>query len=193
MSCYKHFIGHGNVEIDSHLDLPHLNTPLEELRKNELVPYMNDCISDSIMTAHILYKQIDDRFPHLFRLKLLKGILRDELKYKGLVITDCFEMDAISRAFSLSEASVFAVNAGADMVMVSHSFGKQLTARNGILNAVKTGEISKETIDKALNRILTIKEKYGKKVIKKINYEKNQALAKKGQFRKCDGCPWKAI
>jgi beta-N-acetylhexosaminidase len=179
LSCYKHFIGHGNVEVDSHLDLPHLNTSLEVLRKTELVPYMDSFISDSIMTAHILYKQIDDRFPASISSKIIKGLLRDELNYNGLVLTDCFEMDAISRAFSLSEASVFAINAGADMVMMSHSFGKQLTARNGILNAVKTKEIKMETIDKAVNRILSLKEKYTKESQVVVDLVKNQETAKK--------------
>ncbi|NLN50893.1 MAG: beta-N-acetylhexosaminidase [Acholeplasmataceae bacterium] len=179
LAVYKHFIGHGDVNIDSHLDLPHLSKSKVELLAEELIPYKNEIRSDAVMPAHILYDQLDDRFPVSTSEKLLKGLLREELGYEGLIISDCFEMDALQRAFSLGEAAVFAVNATMDIVMVSHSFGKQLMVRNDLLKAAKSGAIKKSVIDESLKRILKAKEIYTKEKKLIFGYEKNQEKALK--------------
>lgn len=178
LSSYKHFIGHGNVIVDSHLDLPHLDTSLEDLMKNELVPYLNkEYKPPSIMTAHILYSAIDNRFPATISKKVIHDFLRKELKYDGLVISDCFEMESITRAFSLTEAAVFAVKATVDIIMISHTFGRQLTVRNAILNAVEKGTITNEELDERVNKVLKHKEKYTKKYKSDVNYENNKKIA----------------
>ncbi|WP_026390749.1 glycoside hydrolase family 3 N-terminal domain-containing protein [Haploplasma axanthum] len=178
LSSYKHFIGHGNVSVDSHLDLPHLDTSIEELKKNELIPYLNQKYHPgAIMTAHILYTKIDDRFPATLSKKIIEGLLRKDIGYQGMVVSDCFEMDAISRAFSLQEAGVFAVKAGVDMIMVSHRFGRQLSVRNGIIKALNDGVISEEELDLRVNSVLRTKEKYIKDQVQNVDFNKNKEVA----------------
>ncbi len=177
---YKHFIGHGNVSVDSHLDLPRIDTPLKDLYTNELVPYLNKGYQPAaIMTAHILYTALDDRFPATVSDKILRGLLRKELNFNGLIITDCFEMDAISRSFSLNEAGVFAIKATADIVMVSHTFGRQMTVRNGIIDAVKSGDITMEELDARVDNVLSFKEKFINKRVMSVDFKKNQQISEK--------------
>ena len=179
MSCYKHFLGHGDVDIDSHIDLPRINKTIEELRRLELIPY-NEIAADAIMTAHILFDKIDDKFPASISKTIIDGILRKELKYKGLVITDCFEMTGLIQTFSFEEAAVFAINAGTDIITVSHTFGRQLTVRNALLNAVNNGKISYEVLEKSLNRIAEFKKRYAlKSPEQEIDFEKNRHLSEK--------------
>ena len=178
LSAYKHFIGHGNVNIDSHLDLPYLNTSLEEMRKMELIPYVSKDISDAIMTSHILYKAIDDRFPGSISSKVIKGLLRDELKYKGIVVTDCFEMDAILRAYALPKAAVYALRATTDIITVSHTFARQDMVRQGIIDAVQNNNLDMRVIDDAVSRILKHKEIYCEEVTLDVDLEKNDKIAK---------------
>src|SRR5690554_1175642 len=178
LSSYKHFIGHGNVVVDSHLDLPHLDTPLEDLMNLELVPYLNKTYQPpAIMTAHILYSALDSRFPATISEKIINGFLRQKLGYKGLVVTDCFEMQAITRAFALSEAAIFSIKATVDLVTISHTFGRQLTARNAIIDAVKKGIITNEELEERLNKILEYKEKYTKQENVYVDFIKNQQIA----------------
>ena len=179
MSCYKHFLGHGDVDIDSHIDLPRVNKSIDELKRLELIPY-TDIASDAIMTSHILFDKIDDKFPASISKAIIDGILRKELKFKGLVITDCFEMTGLIQTFSFEEAAMFAINAGTDMITVSHTFGRQLTVRNALLSAVKNGKISYETLEKALMRIYELKKRYAfEKTANECDFTKNKHLAEK--------------
>ena len=177
LSSYKHFIGHGNVNVDSHLDLPYLNSTLDEMKKMELIPYINNHSSDAIMTSHILYKAIDDRFPGSISEKVIKGLLRDELQYEGLVVTDCFEMDAILRAYALPEAAVYAIKATTDIITVSHTFSRQLRVRQGILDAIQNNNIDMRTINKSVSRILFYKEKYCKEIDLTVDKTHNNKIA----------------
>ncbi len=185
IACYKHFLGHGDVDVDSHLDLPRLNKTLTDLELCELVPYKNNLTADAVMTVHILYKALDDHFPASISKNILQGLLRGRLGYKGIIITDCFEMDGLIRTFSLEEAATFAVNASTDIVTVSHTFGRQLLVRNALISAVQSGVISEETINTALNRILKYKEKYCYSVPEKApdfkaNYEIANSISRAG-------------
>lgn len=176
MACCKHFLGHGDVDVDSHLELPRLKKSIDEIEMCELVPYKGK-IADSIMSVHILYTALDDRFPASISEKILRGILRERLGFKGLIVTDCFEMDGLMRTFSLSEAAVFAANATTDMITISHTFGRQLLVRNGLLSAVRDGCIKPQTIDDAVTRILGMKEKYCGKATIHVDDKKNQEIA----------------
>jgi len=152
LSSYKHFIGHGDVHVDSHLDLPCLDKTIEELKQTELVPYSASFQSDAIMTAHILYRNLDDRLPASISRKIIYDLLRKDLGYEGIVISDCLEMEALTRAFSLAGATVFAIQATCDIITVSHSFGRQLIVRNTLIDAVNNGQLSIEQIDQSLSR-----------------------------------------
>ena len=177
LSCYKHFIGHGDVHIDSHLDLPCLDKTIEDLRQTELIPYSQSFMPDAVMTAHILYRSLDNRFPASISKKIIDDLLRKELGFEGLVVSDCMEMDALTRAFSLSGAAVFAFQATCDIITLSHSFGRQLMVRNALIDAVNNKNLSLELIDHVVERIISYKEKYCLEVNEECNFEKNRLLA----------------
>ncbi len=180
MACLKHFPGHGDTNVDSHTGLPVINKTYEELVKNELVPYVSLASNaDFIMTAHIQYPQIEKdtyvskangqkiNLPATLSKKILTGILRENLGYKGLIITDSMEMKAISDNFDKVDASAMAINAGADMILMpvqlsSDKALKELDAyMDGLLTKVKSGEISEDRINESVKRIIETKNKYG--------------------------------
>ena len=177
LSCYKHFIGHGDVHIDSHLDLPYLDKSLDALKQTELVPYSSSYRPDAIMTAHILYRDLDERFPATVSKKIIHELLRKELGYEGIVITDCFEMDALSRAFSLGGAAIFALEASCDIITISHSFGRQIVVRNALLDALTTKTMDVNILDQAVERVLKYKEKYCYDHLVSIDYNQNKEIA----------------
>lgn len=179
MSCFKHFLGHGAVDIDSHIDLPRVDKTLEELRQLELIPYIGNDKADAVMTSHILFEKIDNKFPASISEIIIKKILRGELNFGGLVISDCFEMEGLIQTFSFEEAAIFALNASTDIITVSHTFGRQLTVRNAIMSAIKSGKLSEEKLSTALMRIDNYKKKYCLEIESNINYQKNQSIAEK--------------
>jgi len=181
LACYKHFMGHGNVNIDSHLDLPYLDTSLEDLEKTELRPYLNDWLPDSIMSSHILYRSLDDRFPASISKKIINQYLRSKLKYDGIVISDDFEMNAILRAFSLKEASVYAVQAGTDIITVSHTFGRQMIVRNALIEAIQDHSLSHNELNESLNRIYKAKQKLfeSNKKFDPVDYALNEQISER--------------
>lgn len=158
---YKHFPGHGKTSTDSHTSLPVLNLSRDELER-ELLPYKNaiaDNSIDALMTAHIVLDGIDE-YPATLSKKILTGILRDELGYEGVVITDDIEMGAISNYYDFGEAVVKTVEAGTDIVLVCHTYERQEEAYDALVEAVRKGKISEERIDESVFRILKLKKKY---------------------------------
>jgi len=157
----KHFPGHGDASKDSHEGAVIMEHDIERLKNVELVPFRNGISAgaDAIMTAHIILPKIDsDNLPATLSKKILTGLLREELNYDGLIITDALEMNAIKKHWSCDKASVMAFKAGADVLLMPDSLEK---AYNGILNAVINGDITEDTIDKSLHRILKVKYKRG--------------------------------
>lgn len=138
---------------------------------------MGSYLPDEIMTAHILYRKLDDRFPASISKKVIHDLLRKELGFKGLVISDCLEMDALTRAYSLAGAVIFAVQASCDILTVSHSFGRQLIVRNSLLDAAKNDAAFLHSVDEAVERILKYKEKYCREMKPEIDSEKNREIA----------------
>jgi beta-N-acetylhexosaminidase len=129
------------------------------------------------MTAHILYRKLDDRFPASISKKIIYDLLRKQLGYSGLIVSDCLEMDALTRAYSLAGAVIFAIQASCDILTVSHSFGRQLIVRNSLLEAAKNDPGFEEEIDQAIMRILKYKEKYCLSRNPEIDFEKHQLLS----------------
>jgi beta-N-acetylhexosaminidase len=154
----KHFPGHGATEIDSHISLPFLPYTREELEVNELVTFRNVIESGvlSIMTAHIAFPNVaeDEKRPATLSRSLITGILRGDLGFTGLVVTDALEMRAITRNFRTGEAAVLAVEAGVDMLLIPPDIDEALQS---IIAAVRTGRITEESIDESVRRILITK------------------------------------
>jgi len=177
MACYKHFCGHGSVLLDSHLSLPTVDKTLQQLQEIDMVPYMNSPLPDSIMTAHILFSKIDPNNCATISRSIVQGILRDQLKYDGLVLTDCFEMDGLNKFIDIQVACVKSVNAGCDLITVSHTLQRQINVKNALTKAVKDGDIKESVLMQALDRIVKYKAKYCVPIKHKIDKARNQQIA----------------
>ncbi|PKQ91308.1 beta-N-acetylhexosaminidase [Paenibacillus sp. BGI2013] len=158
----KHFPGHGDTAVDSHLGMvtvPHDRNRLEQM---ELLPFRKaiEAGVDAIMTAHVMFPSIEpEPIPATLSHKVLTGLLREEMGFEGIIITDCLEMHAISKPYGVAEAAVRAVEAGADLILVSHTLQDQVAALEAIVEAVRTGRVSEEVIHQAVERIMTWKRK----------------------------------
>lgn len=157
----KHFPGHGDASKDSHKGAVIIEHGIERLREIEFVPFEKgiSADADAIMTAHIILPEIDsDDLPATLSKKILTGLLRKELNYEGLIITDALEMEAIKKHWPCDKASIMAFKAGADILLMPDSLEK---AYNGILDAAINGDITQDSIDKSIYRILKVKYKRG--------------------------------
>tara|TARA_Y100001968_G_scaffold274240_1_gene267332 strand:- start:9166 stop:11982 length:2817 start_codon:yes stop_codon:yes gene_type:complete len=160
IACGKHFPGHGDTDTDSHTSLPIINKKTEDLFSQELLPFKNACLSGirSVMVAHVLFPDLDPDNPATFSKKITENILRKKWNYKGLIITDALEMGALSSYTWHGEAAVRAVEAGADIILLPIDNDQAI---NSILEAVETGRISIQRIEKSFNKIISEKQKSG--------------------------------
>ncbi len=164
VSCIKHFPGHGDTETDSHKGIAVSNRTLEELKQSEFIPYYraieNDV--DMIMVAHISVPKVTgDDVPASLSKKVVTDILRNDLEYDGVVITDAMDMKAITNYYGQGDAAVLAVNSGCDFILESQACSE---AYKAVLNSVRNGDISEERINESVRRILRLKYKYKKEV-----------------------------
>lgn len=171
----KHFPGHGDTSIDSHLTLPKVEKNLQELKLFELKPFQAAIEEDieMIMVAHILYRQIDSEKPATMSSKIIEDILRKDMGYEGVVVSDDMTMGAITEEFSLEEASLEFIKAGGDIALICHGEENTINTINRIKKAVEDGELSMEELDRKLYRILKLKEKYNlqDKKLEKLDLE----------------------
>ena len=157
LPTYKHFPGHGATAEDSHLGYAVSHRTMEELLSSDLLPFRNAAENNIpfVMAGHISTPQAtDDGLPASLSYTMVTGVLRGELGYKGVVITDELSMGAISAHYAPGEAAVLAIKAGNDMLLLSESF---LPSYNAVLAAVKSGEISEERLNASVYRILNLK------------------------------------
>ena len=163
-SCLKHFPGHGSALSDSHLGFTDVTNSWS---KKELIPYsdlINSGICDAIMTAHIFNANIDPNYPATLSETTINNLLRKELYWNGLVISDDMDMGAIANNYGLEEAIKLSINAGVDILIFSNN-GKKYNpniaseAVKIIVNLVENGEIEESRIDEACRRIEAFKEK----------------------------------
>lgn len=186
----KHFPGHGNTSVDSHVGLPIVEDTLEQLFETELVPFKEIIKKgiDGVMVAHILYKKIDDELPSSLSYKVITNLLKEKLGYKKLVITDSLTMSAIYNRYSLKEIVEKGINAGNDIIMFcgKATLDEQETIINDFINLVKEGKIKEERINESVLKILKLKEKYKTKLGKnyldkefiKNNFNQEKELSK---------------
>ncbi len=161
IACGKHFPGHGDTSVDSHLDLPAIPHTRERLDTVELLPFKAaiEAGIDCIMTAHVVFPAMEpDRIPATLSKRVLTGLLRDDLNFRGVLTTDCLEMNAISETVGVGRGAVESLKAGADMVMVSHRLDRQVAAVNAIWEAVRQGELSENRINEAYERVARLKK-----------------------------------
>ena len=166
----KHFPGHGDTNVDTHLGLAVINHPRERLDKVELVPFKAAIAAgvDAVMSSHIVLPALDPApgIPATLSRPILTGILRDELKFGGLIFTDSMTMDAISKLYTHDKAAAEAVKAGVDFVL--HSPDDD-AAFKGIKAAVAAGEISEAQLNASVERILRAKARLGLHVTRQVD------------------------
>lgn len=152
--CVKHFPGHGDTHVDSHLDLPVVDKPLAALEALELAPFAAlRSEAPAMMTAHIVYPQLDADYPATLSRKILGGLLREAWGYAGVVITDSLVMKAIHERYGHDSAAVLALQAGADMVMALGTQAEQLTALQAITAARASGDLPESRLQQACARL----------------------------------------
>ncbi len=151
LSCAKHFPGHGNSEVDSHLQLPIIENDLSDIEDCELIPFrslINQEIS-SVMIGHLLLTNIDPNYPASLSRKVVADLLRRKLKFDGLVVTDALVMNAISDQFSGGEAAVMAFDAGIDLIMMPEDADEAI---DSLVESFSTGRLSRKRLYKSLER-----------------------------------------
>ncbi|NSW89426.1 MAG: glycoside hydrolase family 3 protein [Firmicutes bacterium] len=160
----KHFPGHGDTDIDTHLGLPIVSHGRDRLEKVELYPFKKaiEAGVDAVMTAHIIFPALDgENRPATMSYPILTELLRGQMGFQGIIITDCIEMKAVLDNYGVEKTTVEAIKAGADMICISHTLDFQIRSLEAIKNAVKSGELGESRIDESIGRILRLKEKYG--------------------------------
>ena len=159
IACTKHFPGHGNSKDDSHLNEVNIEDTLEMLKEEELVPFINNLdISDMVMIGHIKTPNTtNDDLPASLSKEIITDILRDTYKYDGLIITDSFEMAAITKYYTNQEVVLTAIDAGVDILLMPENYKE---AFDTIIQAINTNQIKEERINESVKRILKLKTKY---------------------------------
>ncbi|MFG1493314.1 beta-N-acetylhexosaminidase [Halobacteriovorax sp. ZH4_bin.1] len=160
MSCAKHFPGHGDTLEDSHFKLPVVNKSLEELRENEFIPFVKAVKArvDFVMMAHLKVDAIDPENICTFSKKAYE-LIREELRFKKVIISDDMEMKAISDEITIGEAALKALSAGADVIEY-RSFEACREAYDYVKQAFEAGDIDKVDISQKYERVLELKKKY---------------------------------
>nr|WP_089093932.1 beta-N-acetylhexosaminidase [Nodularia sp. NIES-3585] len=152
LGCAKHFPGHGDTRKDSHIELPILNLTVKELRLRELIPFkaLIEAQIPLIMTAHILFPKIDPQFPATLSPAILKKILREELGFEGVVVSDDLDMKAVSDIFTQSGTVARAFNAGCDLFIVSRNINSLSIERTYQMAEDFADSLSKGSLDESV-------------------------------------------
>lgn len=160
--CAKHFPGHGNTSEDSHIKLCRIDQSREDLMNTELVPFqraIDRTRIESIMTAHISVPSIekDVSVPSTLSYNILTGLLRQDMNFEGVIITDAMLMGGITTLYSPGEAAVLSIKAGADIILMPPDLD---AAYSGLLQAIENKEISEERLKESVKRVIALKAAY---------------------------------
>jgi beta-N-acetylhexosaminidase len=162
-ACGKHFPGHGDTSTDSHVELPIVEHPPDRIRRVECVPFREAIRAGVafIMTAHVLVPSFDEERPATLSPRLVAGLLREELAFDGVIVSDDLEMKAISAAWPVPEAAVQAVAAGCDALLIcSGDVEVQALALEALVHAVEDGRIPRRQLDDTQKRLRRAKERF---------------------------------
>lgn len=159
--CGKHFPGHGDTSVDSHLGLPRIEKTIEELEQAELIPFRR-CIEagiPAIMSSHILFPNIEkENVPGTMSRTIITDILKKRLGFQGLVFSDCLEMDAIQNYYGTANGTVAAIKAGIDLAELSSTIGLMWDTAKAVNEAAQRGEFDMEEIQQSVEKILAFKK-----------------------------------
>ena len=160
VACGKHFPGHGDTNADSHKELPCVNHSIERFHEVELRPFCHAIKNEltTIMTAHVLYPAIDKNHLATLSKKIVTNLLREELEFHGVVVTDDLTMKAIT--LEPGEAAVRALEAGVDLILIGQGSDRCQAAMTAVHAAVKQKRISEQRLDQSFLRILHLKKRF---------------------------------
>jgi beta-N-acetylhexosaminidase len=158
----KHFPGHGDTAVDSHLELPVVDHPRRRIEEVELGPFRAAIAARvaTVMTAHVLVREIDERLPATLSPRLLRDLLRGELRFEGVIVSDDLEMQAIAKRWRAGPAAALALQAGCDLLLVCHSADAQAEAHEAIIKAVEEGTLAHLALEDAAARVRRLKERF---------------------------------
>lgn len=190
-ACGKHFPGHGDTSADSHHELPLVEHPPERLRELEFVPFRAaiEAKVATIMTAHVLVPSLDATRPASLSRRIVTEILRTELGYDGVIFTDDLEMKAIAREYAAPQASVMAIEAGCDAVLIcSGDHTRQAAAIEALVHAVEDEQLPLSRVQDALRRNRRARERFlaapllarprnERALLQCLNLDQHQAIA----------------
>jgi len=162
-ACGKHFPGHGDTSTDSHLELPLVEHEVERLRAIEFEPFRAAVAEQVafIMTAHMLVPALDEQRPATMSPHVVQKLLREELKYEGVILSDDLEMKAVSAQYAVPDAAVDAIRAGCDAVLVCQgNIDLQARTLEALVKAVESGKIPAKRWDDAFLRLKTVKQRF---------------------------------
>lgn len=161
MSVLKHFPGHGDTAVDSHLALPSIPHTMERLDAVELPPFKSgiEAGAEGVMIAHVALPHLmgGDGLPATVSPEVVTELLRSRLGFDGAVLTDCMEMDAIVKTLGTERAAVLALRAGMDLVLISHTYSRQAGSIAAVREALDGGELTRELVQRAVERVLRMK------------------------------------
>lgn len=160
--CGKHFPGHGDTSVDSHIGLPCVEKTVEELEQTELIPFRRaiEAGIPAIMSSHILFPKIESRkIPGTMSRKMITGLLKERLGFRGLVFSDCLEMQAIQKYYGTSEGMAEAFKAGIDLAEISSTFSLEQDAVRYVNEAAERGEFDLEEMEASAEKIIAYKKK----------------------------------
>lgn len=161
LACAKHFPGHGDTNVDSHLGLPVISKSLEELEDCDLIPFQKviEAGIPAVMTTHILFPGLElERLPATMSRTILTGLLREKLGFWGLIVSDCMEMNAVKQYYGTVEGVKKAIMAGVDLVFLSHTSALAREASDVLIEALEGGEIPYQEMRTSVERIVKQKE-----------------------------------
>lgn len=161
-ACPKHFPGLGDTAVDTHIALPALDTPLQQLLDVDLIPYRAALAAgaSSVMITHVLYRALDADYPSTLSPQVVLRLLRGKLGFDGVVTTDCLEMSAITGHYGPEQTAVLAALAGIDALLFSHTRSRQEAAYHALLGAVQSGRVPVHIIESANRRLAAFKQRY---------------------------------
>jgi beta-N-acetylhexosaminidase len=169
-ACGKHFPGHGDTSVDSHHDLPIVEHPPDRIRRVECVPFRDAIKADVafMMTAHVLVPSMDEDKPATLSRRIVRELLRDELGFSGVILSDDLEMQALARTYSVADAAIGAIQAGCDGLLICRALGAeraqdieiQATTLEALVHAVEEERIPYKRLEDALSRQRRAKERF---------------------------------
>ena len=164
VACGKHFPGHGDTKQDSHLEMAYSDADLDRLKSTELVPFHTafhkSPVLDLVMTGHVKYPKIDPLHPATLSRTILQDLLRMELGYKGLTVSDDMEMKAVIDNYTMAGATLLGLEAGLDLFLVCHTLDQQVAVLETLLKEAETGAYPKHLWERSFNRIRDLKARH---------------------------------